>query len=626
MRYACRVMALALLCLPYSARGEVPQHFMLNLQIFEPDAPFGFSYEGPLKAELFDAAEGGNSLWYETSADVTIDYGFMSVPLGLVNIVTPLAEILTENSQVALFLEITLGGTGEILPERIELTSVPFALVCSMAESAHTLAGKTVDEFAMVDHGHTIAGITDWPATFPPAQHDHGDVYLPAGGKAADADFLDGMDSAEFVSAGQLVGVEADLATNYYTASQLDTGQLDGRYYTKQQCEEVFAPKGETYTKVQVDNAIAEAVTVALGPVEAQLWCLTNCDPAKLMDCQDRECNGVAESCTESDPLPDGTVCQAGSGVGACKDGVCWQSVLVMCGETQCPGLAGYTVTCNVKDHCEYANLSDDSSWKQWDVWIYIPPGTFQMGSEGEGGNSDETPVHQVTISYGYFISKYEAVVEQYQECNLEQPGKCTIPSTTTNDIGGWGTNYWEDGTDPADGANVLHQRLDHPQNGLTWQQSKDYCAWSAPGGRLPSEAEWEYAATGPTHMKFPWGNSPEPSCLDNNAVFNDAGQGYGCGQGGTWPVGSKPDGSSWCGAMDMVGNVWEWNEDWFHNTYTNAPNDGSAWVEPTSSKRVFRGGSFFCSGNNLRTADRCDNPPGNRCANNGVRCLRPLP
>jgi len=289
--------------------------------------------------------------------------------------------------------------------------------------------------------------------------------------------------------------------------------------------------------------------------------------------------------------------------------------------------LAGYTVSCNAKDHCEYAN-EDDSGWKKWDVWIWIPPGTFQMGSEGEGGSSDETPVHPATIAYGYFISKYEIVVSQYQACHGEQPGKCSMPSTVDWNGNGWGTNYWEDGTDPADGNNVLHKRLDHPQNGLTWQQAKDFCAWVAPGGRLPSEAEWEYAASGPVHRKYPWGDEPEPTCSNNTAVFNEDGgtDGYGCSQGGTWPVGSKTAGASWCGALDMSGNLWEWNEDWYHNSYTNAPDDGSAWVDPTGSTRVFRGGSFANAALDLRLAERDDNTPGLRFAYYGARCLRPLP
>jgi len=433
-----------------------------------------------------------------------------------------------------------------------------------------------------------------------------------------------------------------------------------------------------------------------LEALQGEIWCLKNCDPAKIGDCKDRTCDGLAQTCQEAGALPDGTSCQAGAGT--CQDGeccvpmscfllgaVCGESDdgcggVVQCGQCQdpeavchenqccvpemceslgkecgewddgcgdavqcggcgeayectqdgaceyanglpecggicCPELAGYAVTCNGKDHCEYAN-QDGGGWKQWDVWIYVAPGSFQMGSpdneDGQGGN--ESPVHPVTIAYGYFISKYEIVVKQYDACIAD--GDCSQGSTADWDGYGWGLNTSANG------------RSDHPQNGITWQQAKDFCAWSAPDGRLPSEAEWEYAATGPVHMKYPWGDNPDPTCSNNTAVFNEAGGtgGYGCGEGGTWPVGSKTAGASWCGALDMSGNPWEWNEDWYHNSYTNAPDDGSAWVDPASSHRVLRGGSFDSGAGNMRSAGRAGSTPGARGVHFGARCLRPLP
>ena len=290
-----------------------------------------------------------------------------------------------------------------------------------------------------------------------------------------------------------------------------------------------------------------------------------------------------------------------------------------VCGNVECPELQGYRVYCNWRAHCEYVRY-DASGWRQWDVWIYIAPGFFQMGSEGEGGGLDETPVHGVTIDYGYFISKYEIVVEEYEAC-MADGGTCSAPSTVDWDGAGWGTNMSTGSNGP------VTERPDHPQNGLTWQQAKDFCSWVAPGGRLPSESEWEYAATGPVHLKYPWGDSPEPTCSNNTAVFNEAGGigGYGCSQGGTWSVGSKAAGASWCGALDMSGNLWEWCEDWYHNSYTDAPADGSAWVD-TGSYRVRHGGSFCHEAVHMRAAERDSYTPSDRRAHLGARCLRPLP
>jgi formylglycine-generating enzyme required for sulfatase activity/subtilisin-like proprotein convertase family protein len=466
---------------------------------------------------------------------------------------------------------------------------------------------------------------------------------------------------------------------------------------------------------VSGDVAVSGKLTVGDTDVAAELlalkgevWCLKNCDPAKIGNCQDLTCDGLAQTCEESGALPDGTACQGGAGTcmageccvplscflmgavcgeaddgcggwldcGLCQnpEAVCFENqccvpetcdslgkecddwedgcgemtgecgpclnghecgdggqcdgpwVGIDCGGLACPELAGYTLTCNGKEHCEYAN-EDDSGWRQWDVWIYIAPGSFQMGSPDneDGHQGNESPVHPVTIGYGYFISKYEIVVEEYEACNAAEPGKCTTPSTVDWNANDWGTNYWADETD---GNNVLHKRLDHPQNGLTWQQAKDFCGWVAPNGRLPSEAEWEYAATGPVHIKYPWGDSPDPTCDNDTAVFNEDGgvEGYGCGNGGTASVGSKTAGASWCGALDMSGNLWEWNEDWYHSSYTNAPDDGSAWVDPNGSNRVLRGGGFSTAAVYMRAAQRNDFTPGYRYANNGGRCLRSLP
>jgi formylglycine-generating enzyme required for sulfatase activity/subtilisin-like proprotein convertase family protein len=334
--------------------------------------------------------------------------------------------------------------------------------------------------------------------------------------------------------------------------------------------------------------------------------------------CVPKTCESLGKECGEWDDGCGDTVqcAPCGEGHECTQDGTCQcASGLPECGGICCPELAGYAVSCNGKDHCEYAN-EDSGGWKEWDVWIYVAPGSFQMGSpDNEAGHQDdESPVHAVTIASGYFISKYEIVVKQYEACIAA--GDCSQGSTADWDGNGWGLNTSVNG------------RFDHPQNGITWQQAKDFCGWVTPDGRLPSEAEWEYAATGPVHLKYPWGDSPDPTCSNNTAVFNEAGGagGYGCSEGGTWTVDSKTAGASWCGALDMSGNLWEWNEDWYHNSYTDAPSDGSAWVDPAGSARVSRGGSFNDAAASMRAAERSNYTPGGRYAHYGARCLRPLP
>ena len=327
--------------------------------------------------------------------------------------------------------------------------------------------------------------------------------------------------------------------------------------------------------------------------------------------CVPETCASLGKTCGGWDDGCGGTTGECGPcGTGyTCDGGVCsWEGF--DCGGITCPELSGYTATCNGSANCEYAN-EDGSGWKAHDVWIWVHPEDFQMGSpSAESSNADEKPVHTVTFTTGYFIGKYEVTTATYAACQAGSPGTCTAPSTADWDGDGWGTNTTANG------------RSQHPQNGLTWAQAGAVCTWL--GGRLPSESEWEFAASGPVHRKYPWGDSPDPTCANGTAVFNESS--YGCGTGGTWAVGSKAAGASAVGALDMSGNVWEWCEDWYHSDYTGAPVDGSAWVDPSGSARVYRGGGFTGDAVSMRAAGRSGTTPTNRLANIGARCLRPLP
>ncbi len=86
------------------------------------------------------------------------------------------------------------------------------------------------------------------------------------------------------------------------------------------------------------------------------------------------------------------------------------------------------------------------------------------------------------------------------------------------------------------------------------------------------------------------------------------------------------PAGASWSGALDIAGNVWEWVEDWWHSDYSGAPTDGSAWVSPSGSYRVLRGGGFRSDASNLQSSRRINDAPSLRYAGLGGRCLMPLP
>ncbi|OQC35254.1 MAG: Serine/threonine-protein kinase pkn1 [Deltaproteobacteria bacterium ADurb.Bin058] len=230
--------------------------------------------------------------------------------------------------------------------------------------------------------------------------------------------------------------------------------------------------------------------------------------------------------------------------------------------------------------------------------WVRIVGGTFSMGSND--GYSDERPVHSVTVPT-FEMSKTAVTVDQYRAC--VDAGSCTAPGTGTD-------CNWDES-----------RRGSHPVNCVDWDQAQDFANWV--GGRLPSEAEWEYAArSGGRDWKYPWGDE-EATC--ERAVMYD-GSGPGCGRGSTWPVCSKPSGNTTQGLCDMAGNVYEWVQDWYHDTYDGAPTDGSAWESPAGSTRVIRGGSWHRYAGHVRAANRNFDGPRIRSAYVGFRLARSVP
>jgi formylglycine-generating enzyme required for sulfatase activity len=151
-----------------------------------------------------------------------------------------------------------------------------------------------------------------------------------------------------------------------------------------------------------------------------------------------------------------------------------------------------------------------------------------------------------------------------------------------------------------------------HPINCVDLDQASAYCEWVH--RRLPTEAEWEYAARGTDDRNYPWGNTDVTSQLSQRANWNRT-------PPGTMPVGSFPDGASPFGAVDMAGNVWEWVADWF------GPYDSGAQTNPSGPRsgilRVVRGGGWqdrIASG--LSSAAREGVEPGLSNPNVGFRCV----
>lgn len=198
-------------------------------------------------------------------------------------------------------------------------------------------------------------------------------------------------------------------------------------------------------------------------------------------------------------------------------------------------------------------------------VWRSFAEGEVWVGAlEGEG-YADEHPRRRVKVE-PFELSLTEVTVLQYARC--VEGGACDVERVRTPDWGDAQQCNWE-----------RADRLDHPMNCVSWRQALDYARWV--GGRLPSEAEWSYAAQGggdaPTDgLRYPWGQKSR-GC--GHAILHHRSRGDGCGAGGTAPVCSAPKGSSAQGLCDLVGNVWEWMTDEYHPSYQGAPVDGSAWA-----------------------------------------------
>jgi formylglycine-generating enzyme required for sulfatase activity len=224
---------------------------------------------------------------------------------------------------------------------------------------------------------------------------------------------------------------------------------------------------------------------------------------------------------------------------------------------------------------------------------VLVPAGCFTMGSseeewryayqlceaeQGVGGCQntwyrDEMPQQEVCFEQPFLIDRMEVNNTQY----------------------GSGGRF----TDPFD-----------PRDSLTWQEAQDFCA--SRGGRLPSEAEWEYAARGPQGGIFTWGDQFDPMA----ANFQSNSQHM------TTPAGMMQDSESWVGAYDMVGNVWEWTIS-FYRPYPYAEDDGRETTEPTDGVlRVLRGGSFESLPTKLRSAYREVALPNYRSDEIGFRCV----
>jgi len=259
---------------------------------------------------------------------------------------------------------------------------------------------------------------------------------------------------------------------------------------------------------------------------------------------------------------------------------------------------------------------------------VSIKGGTFEMGDQFGDGEADEKPVHTVTLS-DYHLSETEVTVGQFRRF-VDNMGYRT---TAEKDSGAyvWAGKKWEKKKD-ANWKNPYFEQSDnHPVTCVSWVDAVEFCKWlshkSGRKVRLPTEAEWEYAArNGGKKVKFPWGNTFDASKLNYADVNTSLSWSDASGNDGyknTAPVGSFAPNE--LGLYDMAGNVWEWCADWYGKDYYRTSPEQNPKGPDSGSFRLLRGGGWYINTTDCRASYRNRYNPQITVNSNGFRvCVSP--
>ena len=253
---------------------------------------------------------------------------------------------------------------------------------------------------------------------------------------------------------------------------------------------------------------------------------------------------------------------------------------------------------------------------------VVVPGGVFLMGSPPEETERDEPegPIREVMV-VPFAMAKYEVTRGEFTSF-VEDTGTTAGDSCFVRTSSGGRVDTSKNWRDPG-----YAQGIHDPVVCINWNTAKAYAAWLSDRTgheyRLPSEAEWEYAARAGTRSPFHYGST----ITSDQANFNGTTR-YGDGGKGVYrkkslPVGSFP--ANAFGVHDVHGNVWEWVEDCWNDSYRGAPKDGSPWLSGNCGRRVMRGGAWSSQPGNLRSANRTRYVLEYRNYNFGIRVVRSL-
>lgn len=244
--------------------------------------------------------------------------------------------------------------------------------------------------------------------------------------------------------------------------------------------------------------------------------------------------------------------------------------------------------------------------------YVWVPPGSFQMGCVPEDGLcfTDEGPRHPATITKGFWMGRTEVTVKAYKRFAKATRSKMppepldTPFRTLSTKSGGISTEF----------RRGPGKKQDRPIINVTWDEAREFCEWA--GGRLPTEAEWEYAARGGKDgLVYPSGDLMS---------HEEANYGHTGGRD-QWryaaPAGSFEPNDF--GLYDMAGNVWEWCNDWLDGFYygNSPPHDPPG--PPEGKDKVIRGGSWAFGPKYLRVSTRARGNPTDRGEDIGFRCVQ---